>query len=99
MSNGSDERFYASLRQTGRASPPGPALVAKLLTISTAWGVQGSDGETVSCQVGSAGQVAPRYGGTGKVFWQRTEACLARETPPRATGIPEGFGASPGGEP
>lgn len=24
------------------------------------------------------GRVAPRYGGTGRVFWQRTEACLAR---------------------
>lgn len=27
---------------------------------------------------GGMGRVAPRYGGTGAVFWQRTEACLAR---------------------
>lgn len=45
------------------------------------------------------GRVAPRYGGTGKVFWQRTEACLARDTPPQVTGMPEGSGASPGGKP
>ncbi len=32
------------------------------------------------------GRVAPRYGGTGRVFWQRTEACLARDRPPTATG-------------
>lgn len=30
----------------------------------------------------SMGRVAPRYGGTGRVFWQRTEACLARFDPP-----------------
>lgn len=30
----------------------------------------------------SMGRVAPRYGGNGKVFWQRTEACLARAEPP-----------------
>ena len=29
----------------------------------------------------SMGRVAPRYGGTGRVFWQRTEACLARFDP------------------
>lgn len=28
----------------------------------------------------SMGRVAPRYGGTGRVFWQRTEACLARHS-------------------
>ena len=32
------------------------------------------------------GRVAPRYGGTGKVFWQRTEACLARHSGPAADG-------------
>jgi len=32
------------------------------------------------------GRVAPRYGGTGRVFWQRTEACLARHAPPTSSG-------------
>lgn len=32
------------------------------------------------------GRVAPRYGGTGRVFWQRTEACLARLSPPADAG-------------
>jgi hypothetical protein len=34
----------------------------------------------------SMGRVAPRYGGTGRVFWQRTEACLARHAPPAPGG-------------
>lgn len=34
----------------------------------------------------SMGRVAPRYGGTGRVFWQRTEACLARHAPPADAG-------------
>lgn len=45
------------------------------------------------------GRVAPRYGGTGRVFWQRTEACLARDVPPQVAGVPEGSAAAPGPEP
>jgi len=45
------------------------------------------------------GRVAPRYGGSGRVFWQRTEACLARDVAPQVAGVPAGSAAAPGPEP
>lgn len=34
------------------------------------------------------GRVAPKYGGTGRVFWERTEACLAQHAVPSAPSQP-----------